>query len=148
LQLGEYALAETLLGRMLEQGFRVPSTRLHLARIAVLTDRGADAREHAAEHRAEAPSYVPPRILFFQLLFALLDGADAWPVLGRPKQTLSHDDAQLEWIMQPVLDHIRARLAGDARALLTALVAALSDRAKLAALDALSAWREAVPLLD
>ena len=147
-KLGDYALAETLLQRVLQQGFELPSTHLHSARIAVLADRDADAREHVAEawqHHAGAPPYVAPRLLFFDVLFALLDGADARPALGRLKHALAPDDAHMEWAMQPVLDHVRPRLADDLHALLTALVAALSNRTNLTALDAFQAWRDAVP---
>jgi hypothetical protein len=49
------------------------------------------------------------------------------------------------WAMDPILDHLKPRLTASDHALLTALVAALSDRANLEKLDEFPEWQEAKP---
>jgi len=154
-KLGDSAQAIALLERVLARGFEIPGTHCHLARIGLLTDRFDDAREHAREaweHRAEAPPYVVPRILWLQLACDLLTNPHSEIrnptsaiLLGRLKTALQAEGAHMEWSMGPVLEHLRANLTPDAHALLAALVAALSDVKNLPALDAFPAWRDATP---
>jgi hypothetical protein len=147
--LGEFSLAEKLLIRMLDAGFEVSGTHCHLARICLITDNIDEARHHANSawmHRGDAPPYVTPRIFWFQIAIDLLDGTDPAPHLGHLKIALSTDGAFMEWAMDPVLAHLKPKLSDDALALLTALVAALSDSANLPALDRFPQWREAKAL--
>jgi hypothetical protein len=75
-RLAKYAEAGALLMLLLERGFEPASTRCHIARICLLTDRIAQAREHAAQAwvaRATAEPYVVPRILWLQLATTYLD---------------------------------------------------------------------------
>jgi len=146
---GQYEGARALLEQLLEIGYEVLSTRLHLARIALLTDDLAAAQAHVAEawtQRAEAQPYVVGRILWFQVAFALLHGASPAPFLGRLKTALQAEGAHMDWTMDPVLAHLQPKLSPEAHALLTALVAALSDPANLAKLDNHPEWRAATPL--
>jgi tetratricopeptide (TPR) repeat protein len=155
-QLGEYSEAEALLRRVIQRNFEVPSNRCHLARILILTGREQEAREEVAEawsHRAEGQPFVVPRILWFQLLFAMLECAPCALAnsesafhLRRLKAAVQDQNVYSEWAMQPVLDHLELKLAEADYALLAALVAALSDRAKLPELEELESWREATPL--
>jgi hypothetical protein len=130
--LADYSCATRLLLRVLDAGFEIPSTCLHLARIALITGHDTGAREHvveAWEHRGEAPPYVVPRILWLQL--ALLytrpgeePGADtAAIILGRLKTALAREGAHMEWAMAPVLAHLQPRLPAEDHALLAAAVA-------------------------
>jgi len=147
--LGDLDLAEKLLLRVLDADFEMPGTNCHLARICLLTDRIDEARNHtkdAWEHRNEAPPYVIPRILWFQILFALLDGADLASHLGRLKTALSADGSHMDWTMQPVLDYLNSKLNTQHSAILSALIAALSDPANLAVLDQFPECREAEPM--
>jgi hypothetical protein len=59
------------------------------------------------------------------------------------KTVLQPEDAHVELAMDPVLAHLQSKLSAENHELLTALIAALSDSAKLAELDPFSAWREA-----
>ncbi len=132
--MGDYELAERFLRRVLEQRFEIPGTHCHLARALVMQGRTEDARQEiqqAWEHQNEAPAYVTPRILYFQLLFSYLDGTESASHLGRMKSSLQNDDSSMGWAMTPVLDHLKPPLSADTHALLTALVAALSDRTNL-----------------
>jgi nephrocystin-3 len=145
---GEYAAAEEILQGLLDTGFEVLSTRLHLARIALMTDQFSVANQHVSEawsHRNKAQPYVIARILWMQSLLALLDKADATPILGKMKTALQADDVQMGWTMKPVLDHLKLRLSADVHALLTALVAALSFKEKVADLDEFPVWRDTAP---
>jgi tetratricopeptide (TPR) repeat protein len=154
--LGDYPKAEELLNRLLQAGFEPASTRHHLARVCLITDRLAEAREHVAQAwsaRADAQPYLIARLLWFQLALALLEAVDkeedgmnkAGLLLGRLKTALQNDTVFMEWNMQPVLDHLKPRLPTDACTLLAALVAALSFKEKVAELEVIPAWREATP---
>jgi hypothetical protein len=148
-RLSDYGLARQLLVRVLDANFEIPGTRCHLARIALVTGKDAEAREHAAaawEQRAEAPPYVLPRILWLQAAAALLQGADPVPFFGRLKTALAADGATMQWTMDPVLAALAPRLPTEALALLTALVAALSDPPQISFLEQHSAWRDASAL--
>jgi tetratricopeptide (TPR) repeat protein len=158
--LGDYVLAATLLRRVLAVGFEVPGTCCHLARIALLTDDLPAARQHADEawtHRAEAAPYVVPRILWLQLATKIAedggqktDDSEQKPEVGRQQEkvlgmftsALQVEGAHREWTMQPVLDHLKPKLPAEDHALLTALVDALGDQTKVAALETIPAWRE------
>jgi len=146
---GDYVCTEVLLRQVLAKGFEVPGTNCHLARALVMGGREAEAlaaSNQAWAHRAEAPGYVVPRILWFQVAFVLLDGASPAPVLGRLKTALQAENAHMVWTMDPVLTHLQPNLSPEAQALLTALVAALSDPAQLVKLDEFPEWRAATPL--
>ena len=150
---GDYANAQTLLEQLLSHGFELPGTHCHLARIALVTGDTRGAADHAAQawaHRADAPPYVLPRILWLQLaarLRAPADSPDAGPdpavLIGRLETALAVEGVQMEWTMDPVLDRLKAELSPEDHALLAALVAALSFPDKVADLDAFSAWRGA-----
>ena len=151
--LGDYVLAKSLLEPALAQGFEPPGTHVHLARIALVTGDPPGATDHASQawaHRAEAPPYVVPRILWLQLAARLLapaDSPDPGPdpavLLGRLKTALAVESAHVEWTMDPVLDRLKAELSPEDHALLTALVAALSFAGKGDDLEAIPAWRDA-----
>ena len=163
---GKYAEAGTLLEQLLQAGFEISSTHHHLARLCLITDRFSEAREHVIQGwaaRENAKAYLIARLLWFQLALDMLgEGRGGCPqpavaaaegtprptttlILGRLKTTLQSDGAFMEWTMQPVLDHLRPKLSESDHALLTALVAALNDRAKLPDLDPFPAWRQALP---
>jgi tetratricopeptide (TPR) repeat protein len=153
-RLSDYALATTLLQRVLDAGFEIPGPCCHLARIALLLDDVRLARARVAQawnQRVDAPPYVIPRILWLRLACVLaspeVEASEPGVagVLGRLKATLHTPGAQMDWAMEPVLEHLQERLSGEDHALLTALVAALSKPANVAALDAFPAWRDAAP---
>jgi hypothetical protein len=121
--------------------------------VCLLTDRFAEAGEHVAAGwvlREDGGAYVSARLLCQRIILALLDGAPlaADPLrllLGRLKTVLQQPEAHEDWNMAPVLEHLKPRLSEDAYGFLNALVAALSERAHLPALEAFPAWREAEP---
>ncbi len=147
---GEYTKASELLTQLLQAGYEILGTRLHLARIALVTDDISAAREQvtaAWEHRTEAPAYVLPRLLWLKLCLALLDNGstvqpEAQQLLGALKTALQAENACLEWTMDPVLAHLQPQLPAEAHALLTALVAALSFQTNIEKLDAFPLWRD------
>jgi hypothetical protein len=155
-QLGEYSEAEKLLREVLQLNFEVPSNKCHLARLLIMTRRDQEAREEIAEaweHRVEGQPYVLPRILWFQLLFVMLEcapsalaNAESAIPLRRLKTVVQDEKSHSEWSMQPVLDYLKPKLAEADYTLLAALVTAFNDRAKLPELEKIQAWREATPL--
>ncbi len=146
---GELAKAEEILRFLIEQDFEPASNRLHIARLCLLNDRDGEAEEQVAqawELRATAPAYTVPRALWFQLLFALLAGKNPGPLAGKIKTALQTEDAFGEWTMEPVLVHLKQRLAPEAHAWLSTLVAVFADKTKLRELDGFPVWRDQPPL--
>jgi tetratricopeptide (TPR) repeat protein len=159
---GEIARAAELFEALLQAGLDVALVGSHLARIYVLTDRMGELRAlmtRAWEQQAAAPPYVVPRLVWFQLLLVVVGEKSAVSsqesevrrLLGKLKTLVQRETSFAEWIMQPVLEHLKGRMqkeeggSGDWE-LLAALVAALNDRTKLPDLDRFPAWREATPL--
>jgi Flp pilus assembly protein TadD len=137
-RLGNHTLATVFLRRILEAGFELPGTHCHLARVLLLSDEIDTARHEIAQawqHRADAPPYVLPRILFFQLLFAFLDHADSGTTLNRLKHALAQEGAHMEWMIQPVLEHLRPRLSPGDMALLQAVSAAIDSEKNMDLLE-------------
>lgn len=62
------------------------------------------------------------------------------------KTGLQDVDARFDWTMDPVLAHLKPRLSAENHPLLTALVAALSDRGAIEGLEAFPQWHDQ-PLL-
>lgn len=145
-QKAQYEEAYELLQRLLREEFDVAGTHCHMARIRLMTDRYAEAREHAAKASARASEpetepYLLARIQFFELLFALLDGSAIAAAVGKLKRTINDGDVQKEWTIAPMLDHLAQRLGSRNETFLRAVAAALNDTGKVAALDALDDWR-------
>ena len=112
-QARDYSGAEALLRGLVEERYETASNRCHLARVLVLMDRDEEARQEvdlALDDLEGACSYVSPRILFFQWVFAILDGADDTSVARQMRDALSDPAASSEWTIQPMLDHLRPRL--------------------------------------
>ncbi len=156
-KLGDYAKAEELLNRLLQSGFEPPSTRHHLARLCLITGRFDEAREQVAQAwaaRADAKPYLVARLLWFQLALGMVknrgqrkEAGDQHTVIviGMLKTALQIEGVHMAWNMVPILHHLKARLNGDDHTLLTALVAALSDRANVEKLEEFPEWRDAAP---
>lgn len=114
-ELGEYKKANDLLVQLLENDFEPLSIRIHLARIAVMSDDFEEAYKQimeAWERREEAVPYVLARILWFQLCLSKLGVGDKEPmnVATQLGDILRNNESRMEWWMQPVLDHIENRL--------------------------------------
>ncbi len=143
---GDYSGAEELLRGLLQEEFEVPSTHCHLARVLLMTDREAEARQEidqAWATREKARAYAVPRILFFQCVFTMLDAADTTTTVGQIKAALRAPAAHLDWTTQPMLDHLRSRLGETNYEFLKALAEALSDAKAMPCLDEFPQWRNA-----
>ena len=124
----DYRGAERVLRGLLEEGFEIPSTHCHLARVLLLMDRAAEARQHVAlawNQISDAPPSIVPRIVFFQLLFALQDGSrteagddEQGPArqIGRLKTALQSENSHAEWNIQAMLDHLAVTRRAEPRA--------------------------------
>jgi tetratricopeptide (TPR) repeat protein len=146
-QIGEYQMAEPLLQRVLSSGFETVGTHCHLARVMILTNRESEARlqiERAFEHIDDAEHYVVLRAIWFQTLFALLDGKNPAPLHRRLNDAFQEKGAHMGWTMEPVLRVVAPRLRPDDLLLLKALLAALESKSGLENLNALPRWRDAL----
>ena len=100
-------------------------TLCHLSRLYLGRGRQADARRHAIaawELRMAVPRYVIGRALWFLTLFALIDGTDALPWIGRINTLgVDHRETTMDWTMEPVLENLRERTSPEAHAIISAL---------------------------
>jgi hypothetical protein len=140
---GDYAGAEALLRVLLAERFCLPSTNCHLARVLLMTNREAEAREQInqgwAIHR-DAPTYVVGRMLFFQIIFALFDGTDISGLVAQIQAILHQPSADMDWTIRPMLDHLHPRFSEVDFRFLEALAAALSDIQTLTRLEEFPQW--------
>jgi hypothetical protein len=142
----DYAGAEGLLRQLVQEQYEVASNRCHLARVLILMDRTEDALQEvnlALEAVEGSSAYVLPRILFFKWIFTILDGVDCAAVHREIRNALRARGANSDWIIQPVLDHLRPRLGEPNFEFLTALAKALSNSEAMSCLDEFSQWRTA-----
>lgn len=142
---GRHMEAEQLLRTCVAEGYELGSNRCHLARVLMLMNREEEARievELAWESRTGAASYVAPRILFFRLLFGMLDGSDLTDTIRELKSHLHHGRASSNWTIQPVLEHIGPRLSEDDYELLKSIASALSESGRAPDLDEHERWRK------
>jgi len=143
---GDYSAAEGLLRECAAAGFELASTHCHLARTLMMQDREQDARGEIRRARASyggEPPYVGPRILFFECLFAMLDGADGSHIVAQIKSRLLQSNAHLDWSIGPTLDHLRGRLGAQKHRFLCTMADALSTPAGLRRVSRLRLWRNA-----
>ena len=140
----EYLAAESLLRGLVREGYEVASNQCHLARVLILMDRFEDARQEiqlATENLENTYAYVPPRVLYFQWLFAMLDGTDCTEIARRMRVALLEPCAFMEWTIQPMLDHLLPRVGESNFRFLKALARALSFPGNRASLDEFPEWQ-------
>ena len=126
---GDCQTAECILHTLLNDDFDVAGTHCHLARVSLRMGREVEARAHAIaawEQRSAGPRYVVGRTLWFLALFALIDGADASPWIGRIKTLGPDGEARMGWTMEPVLKDLRERMSPESYAIVSALFQALA----------------------
>jgi hypothetical protein len=125
-----------------------PTVLLQLATARFASARYAAARrklDRAWGTRAEAEPHVVGRLLWFQALFAMVDGVDAATWLGQLKWHLEDDARAPGWDTRPLLARARPRLSHQQYGLLEALSDALSDTGLAEGLERFPAWRLANP---
>jgi hypothetical protein len=110
----------------------------------MLTDREPTARddiETAAAHCGTAEHYVLLRVLWFQVLFALLDGTPPDSLLKSIDEAFHESGAHEEWTIAPVLDVVEPRLKPSEFDLLKALATALNTQEGVERLASFLEWR-------
>ena len=145
---GNYQIARQLLEELLQNNFEILSTRMHLARLALITDNYLEVVQHINEVwsiRNEAKNYVLARILWFKITLAYMNNSSIENNLGQLKTLLQKEDAFMEWTMKPVMDHLVPKITPAQHQFLIALVDALSNKQNLEKLNEFSEWRNSVP---
>ena len=164
-KLGQFDKAETLAREALEldrvhRGANAPIVPHRLNNLAsILLLRGAmeDGRRMLSEAWAIEAGHADltsSRIAFMRLVAALLDHQAAGVYIGQLKTLLAvdplPDNANVAkiWEIDPVVAHLRPRLAAGEAEFLTAVAGAMNDRTKLPAVEAFPQWRSqpALPL--
>ncbi|MBK6965754.1 MAG: tetratricopeptide repeat protein [Bacteroidales bacterium] len=134
--------------QLLSEGFESAGTRHHLARICLITDRLPEAEKQITEAwnvKHDAKPYITARLIWFKIALSFLESKPLGNYLGQLKFILQKEDAFMEWTMQPVLDHIKPQITIKQHALLSALVAAMSNKINLEKLNVIEEWRNAKP---
>ena len=150
---GRQEAADRLYRGLLERGFQEPGTRVHLARVLLMSDRVAEVRASIAaawrclrrsdQGTDDIPPYVRPRILFLRILCAMRAGRPHAALVAHLKRALEANPKQEPWSIAPVIDHIRPGLSAADGEFLTALAEAINDADQLEQLDAFPLWAAA-----
>jgi tetratricopeptide (TPR) repeat protein len=143
---GDYAHAEQILRYMLGQNLETASTRCHLARILILTGRETEARQEADLALANldgATDYVRLRVLFLELMFAMVGNADLKPLLRQLKHGIEEGATPMIWKIQSVLDHFKPQLGEESGRFLETLAAVVSNPAEKDSLQNFPMWNQA-----
>jgi tetratricopeptide (TPR) repeat protein len=137
-----YAEAERIYLHLVKRGYDLDSTHCHLARVCLMQDRFDDAFRHldVTEQHCRAQAYVRARTIFFRILQRCFDQQPTGSLLAQLRQTLSEPGAFEDWIMEPVIEHLRLkeRLSAGQIEVLKTLVKVLSNVTNLPQLDTVS----------
>lgn len=129
--------------------------RNNLVLTLILLGKLEEARQIlAANWRLNAPPHAntTPRLAFLRHLIALLESQADTPFLGQLKTLLTGpqlpvaSDVAVPWDIAYFIGHLNAQLGAPNAEVLTALIAALNDRAKLPDLDRFPEWRGQPPV--
>jgi tetratricopeptide (TPR) repeat protein len=130
----DYSNAESVLRLMADHKLELPGTLVHLARVLLLQDREAEAREviaQAVPMRKEGNQpYAEQRVLFLQFLVALTTGEPAGDHLEALVSYLESSEIFMFWDTSSLLDHIGPRLSESDRQTLATLSLAINDLGK------------------
>jgi len=145
--MGECTQARRALEILVRAEFELSTTYCDLACIAMISDDIPEAERFATsawKNIANSPAYVAPRVIWLWLTVdTLTHKSTKQDQLALIKKALQIRGVPMEWNLEPVLTHLREKLApGDYR-LLAALANALSDGSKLPDLEAFPEWRDA-----
>ncbi len=107
-----YEDAEKVYHLFLENHFDKVGTACHLTRLYLLMGKETNARYYSDEafnSQNEAKPYVFVRILFFKILFEIMDGKDISTLLLQINELLKTKESHLLWTIQPTLDIVKNR---------------------------------------
>jgi len=134
---------------------KLPHRLNNLTLVLLLQDKltDADAINHEAWSLTRSRSDITTaRILFMRLVLCVRQSVSPAPYLGQLNTLLTgpaltaKGNVATQWDIAKPLEFLGEKLTSDHLDLLTALVAALNDRANLPALDAFSEWRNQPPV--
>jgi len=132
---GRFSAAEKLYRRLLERQFERPGTSTHLARVLLMQDRLSEAMPVIDEAwnmlknksvLRETPRYVLQRIVFFGILFSMLQGKSCIRKINRLRRELTKYPERMEWNIEPVINHLRQFLNNDDLIVLDAMNEAIN----------------------
>jgi len=132
----------------LVRGYEVPSTYCHLIRILLLANREEEAHislNQALAHIDDAKDYVICRLLWFQILFAILESSSLNSYITKIKIALQNEMSCSEWTMKPLLDQIKPKITESQHAFLSALIDGLSAKENLEKMNDFPEWKESEP---
>ena len=114
---GEFEQAERIYRHLENMNFELPGTLCHLARVQILLyqyDKARASADQAWTLRKKALNYVLPRIIWFKILFCLLDKQNPSVWLRRMKKALHSKDVCMDWDLILMLEMVRPDLTPEA----------------------------------
>ncbi len=114
---GEFEQAERIYRHLEKMNFELPGTLCHLARVQILLyqyDKARASADQAWTLRKKALNYVLPRIIYFKILFCLLDKQNPSVWLRRMKKALHSKDVCMDWDLILMLEMVRPDLTPEA----------------------------------
>lgn len=127
---GQYTEALNLYRILLKRGFEIPGTLCHVARVHLMTGNESEARKSVAKAwrlRKQALPYVVPRILFYKILFAGLDGTNPVRWIYKIQIALQDERAFNTWNITTLLQTMQPKLPFESHVLLNSLAGILQD---------------------
>ena len=127
---GYYDIAEELYRRLLDKGFQVPGTMIHLARVLLMQNRIEETRTVLAKAvwlqknwigASCSSRYVLQRTIFLQILCAMLARKNYSFLVMRLQKELAASYVREGWTIEPVIQHFEERLREDELKLLREL---------------------------
>jgi tetratricopeptide (TPR) repeat protein len=143
LEKNEFAEAEDIYQQLINRDFELPGTLCHLTRVQLLLHKEKEAEKsinRAWSLRKKALRYVLPRIIFFKILFSMLDHKNPAVWISRLKAALNDDQAFMDWIIHPTLIEYKSKIRYEDFQFLTALAEALQNKDKREELVQFDKW--------
>jgi hypothetical protein len=138
-----YKDMEEIYTYLLINNFEVAGTHSHLARLHALTGQVAESQKHlqlAWEKRDFAKKFVPPRILFLQILFAMVEGDNTAGYIRAIVKALAVSGSTEEWTIEPVIDKYKEVLPPGDLEFVNRLSEVLSGRESVETMNGLPGW--------
>ena len=142
---GEYETAERIYYRLIALKFETTSNYCHLARIHLLTGRDAEVAvdvETAWLNREGVEPYILSRILFFQILLAMLAKRRFQSKLNDLKNLVLEQAPHYHWHFSAMLDKLKPRLSAPAFNFMMQLGQALSHKQGMGTLANTPLWQK------
>lgn len=138
--------AEALYLELVDEGFDLGSTHVHLVRLYLKSNRTAKAKEHldrAFKNRSQSGRYVLNRILFLYVFFGLLDREDVSRIVKVIYSFSLHSWEAVDWTIGSMVERFREQLLESDYEFLMILARYVSRGGSESGLEDFEYWKDA-----